>query len=365
MSSNLADIPKPEEIEISLFGPGFGECIVMHIGSGRWIIIDSCIDPKTKRPAALRYLNSIDIDPSTSVKAIIASHWHDDHVRGLSEIVEACPSTPLVCSTALHDDNFMTLLELYNSSGINDSGLREFEKTMRYLENRPGKIIYATSDKTVLKQELNPKKEFVSCEVRCLSPLDEAVTIARKRFANHYCNPPSPAMRRMPSLEENDCSIVLKVIGKEYSFLLGSDLENNGQLGWDAVVSKNSMDQKSMLLKIPHHGSATGHLDAIWRDLLTEDNPYALITPFMRGKTRLPDNKDVERIKRFTNEAYITADLVKTPKKYKHSNIEEKFLTEATKQRQGIHLSSGHIRFRVDITTGKVSVDLFNEAKKL
>jgi len=34
--------PEKDEIEVSIFGPGYGECIVIHIGNNEWVVID-CI----------------------------------------------------------------------------------------------------------------------------------------------------------------------------------------------------------------------------------------------------------------------------------------------------------------------------------
>lgn len=37
--------PAADEIEFSLFGPGYGEAVAVHLGDGTWLLIDSCIDP--------------------------------------------------------------------------------------------------------------------------------------------------------------------------------------------------------------------------------------------------------------------------------------------------------------------------------
>lgn len=97
--------PQPHEIEISLFGPGYGECIVAHLGAGEWMIVDSCID-KSARPAALEYLRTIGVNASQHVKWVLATHWHDDHIRGLSDIVSECESAEFACSMALRNKEF-------------------------------------------------------------------------------------------------------------------------------------------------------------------------------------------------------------------------------------------------------------------
>jgi hypothetical protein len=61
-------MPRPfeNEIEVTVFGPGFGESILMHLGKNCWAIVDSCIDKATKNPAALSYLEQIGVDASVA-----------------------------------------------------------------------------------------------------------------------------------------------------------------------------------------------------------------------------------------------------------------------------------------------------------
>ena len=51
--SNVNIAPERSEIEVSLFGPGYGESIVLHLGENLWLIVDSCLDPLTRDPAPL------------------------------------------------------------------------------------------------------------------------------------------------------------------------------------------------------------------------------------------------------------------------------------------------------------------------
>ncbi|MES9934905.1 MAG: hypothetical protein ABW153_00595, partial [Sedimenticola sp.] len=69
--------PSSDEIEVCLFGPGYGEAIAVHLGEGKWITVDSCIEPSTKTPAILHYFQEIGVSLG-DVQTIIASHWHDD-----------------------------------------------------------------------------------------------------------------------------------------------------------------------------------------------------------------------------------------------------------------------------------------------
>ena len=50
--------PDSEEIELTLLGPGYGESIVLNVGEGVWVVVDSCVN-SDGRPKALAYLDSI------------------------------------------------------------------------------------------------------------------------------------------------------------------------------------------------------------------------------------------------------------------------------------------------------------------
>ena len=65
--------PAADEIEITLFGPGYGEAIAIHLGEGVWLLVDSCIDPDSKAPASETYLEQIGVN-AEQVRAIVASH---------------------------------------------------------------------------------------------------------------------------------------------------------------------------------------------------------------------------------------------------------------------------------------------------
>ena len=82
--------PSYDEFELTLLGSGYGESIVMHVGEGAWVLVDSC--GRTDAPAALEYLKILGVDPGEAVKLIVASHWHDDHIRGIGQVVPGAGS---------------------------------------------------------------------------------------------------------------------------------------------------------------------------------------------------------------------------------------------------------------------------------
>ena len=59
---------------------------MIHLGDGQWIVVDSCIDRLTRRPVALDYLEQLQVNITEAVKLIVVTHWHDDHIRGISTV---------------------------------------------------------------------------------------------------------------------------------------------------------------------------------------------------------------------------------------------------------------------------------------
>jgi glyoxylase-like metal-dependent hydrolase (beta-lactamase superfamily II) len=95
-----------------VFGPGIGECVVAHIGGGDWIVVDSCIDRQLGQPVALEYLKSLEVDVATRVKLVVATHWHDDHIQGIAEILMAAKNAKFVHSAAYKFQELVRLVQL-------------------------------------------------------------------------------------------------------------------------------------------------------------------------------------------------------------------------------------------------------------
>src|ERR1700677_5106078 len=131
----VANPPALDEVEVTVIGPGFGECIVVHTGNGRWLIVDSCRDPSTKQPVALLYLRALGIDPTASVDWIVATHWHADHVGGIHELVSTCSNAQFFCASVLNEREFLRYAAQTRAvAGAKKGG--EFLDTLRLLNSR-------------------------------------------------------------------------------------------------------------------------------------------------------------------------------------------------------------------------------------
>ena len=349
--------PATDELEISILGPGFGESVVIHVGGGRWVVIDSCIDAKTGNPAALDYLEALGLLP-TSVELIVATHWHDDHIRGLARLVEACPNAQFACSMALNNREFLAIANLYDDATIKIApGPTELKRVFEQVIKRRGTphyrpIRWARSDVLLWDQKLVLAGMELPIRLHALSPSDEMLTRATEEIAQAHAAATKSEPVTLPTPgRPNHISVALYLEVGDYSILLGSDLEETGDplTGWSAVLSSCQSQRKpSSVFKVAHHGSRTGHDARVWARMV-EPNPVALLTPFLWGRHRLPDANDRARILSLTKRAYITCDPEKNPAPKRRKSKVENHLNSTAKRRWVAAGSMGHIRWRASL----------------
>jgi hypothetical protein len=369
--------PHPHELEISLFGPGYGESILIHLGQGDWVIVDSCIDSKTKSPTSISYLDNLGLNPADTVKQVIATHWHDDHVRGLSRVFENCKDASFVCSNALRSDEFLTVVRGIDSiATMGSSGLDEFNGILQILKNR--KItknsgfkapIFALSDRCIWQGRMQINGEEINSRITALSPSDLATIYSHLSIAQ-LIPEFETTIKRIPSPSSNDFSVVLLVEIGDYIILLGSDLEETGEeeTGWSHVLLSNAVsNKKAILYKVAHHGSANSDSPDIW-DKLLEDNPIATLSPFNKGNVLLPKDEDKIRICSRSDYTFITR-IPSRPKSRKRENVVDKQIKETVKSLFEVNSSPGHVRFRKRLESGEEdlpwNIELFEGAVHL
>jgi Metallo-beta-lactamase superfamily len=351
MASDHLTPPSADEIEISLFGPGYGESIVIHIGNNQWILVDSCINPNTRKPAALSYLADLEIDTSRSVRLIVATHWHDDHIRGLSATVRECISAKLVISGALGKENFLTLVASY--SEIPEAGVNEFVEIFRILDERKtsktliAAPVLATADRLLDRDRVYfDPHSAIEIEVYSLSPSDASILKALLSFTGLMPREDTNPLRIL-SVSPNHASVVLWLKLGSNQLLLGADLQTatDPTVGWTAILDGSmTVSGKAEIFKVAHHGSENAHESRIWSKLLI-DHPFAILTPFRRGNVLLPTRGDISRISASTSNGYITAVPTKQTSKWTHRVVKDT-LHDATRVIYPVHQGWGQIRLR-------------------
>ena len=164
----------------------------------------------------------------------------------------------------------------------------------------------------------------------------------------------------------NELSVALLIGLGDDAVLLGADLEETPGRGWTSVVcdSQSARGKKASVYKVAHHGSKTADCPDILEKLLLP-TPFALLTPFSRGRRRLPSGEDVARILKRTHKAYSSARLGSGKGAVRRDKSVEKTVRESGWKFQ--YLRQGHIRMRrrLGCPRSEWSIDLYGDAVSL
>jgi hypothetical protein len=333
--------PSPDEVEVALFGPGKGECVVVHLGQSEWLVVDSCRD-EAGLSAAVSYLTSIGV-AQQAVRLLVASHWHDDHVGGFAHLVDWASDADVFCSGALQTDEFLTLVAEADQRPMlkSTSGVAEFGRALDLLASRQRKPKWAAVDRLLYR-----RAGSTPVDVYALSPSDGAMQDMFDDLARLVQLQRNKERLAVPRPQRNPAAVVLQIHAGAVGLLLCSDLEVDPDVakGWSAVVAANAVAERtSSFVKVAHHGSENGHDDRVWAAMLDAE-PHAGLTPYTSGKTPLPRTTDVERLRTLTPNGWITRQpgTPKVPRNYRV----RKFAEEATNWMHAYEPPTGSVRFR-------------------
>jgi beta-lactamase superfamily II metal-dependent hydrolase len=358
--------PADDEFELSVIGPGRGECIVVHLGKNNWCVVDSCVASGSTISAAAEYLSAFGNEAVEGVRLVVATHWHDDHIRGLSSALRSFSNATFCCSIALQPTQFIELVELTVDSVQHDSGLEEFKNIYSTLVNRAkqkrNKILiaprYAIANRLLLTLPRESDGEVIS--ITALSPSDGTFQKSLE-WIRDLMPQAGQIQQRIPNVSPNTTSIVLWIKAGRQNVLLGADLEHSTQSseGWFAVLTAHNQIGHAGMFKVPHHGSSNADCPEVWNEML-EENPIAIVTPF--SPSGLPRDLDMQRMLRRTSNLYCTS--VGRRKPPRREAAVEKQLRNI--ERFAIDERLGHVRVRTPLVAeGPALLELFNGAFKV
>lgn len=366
--------PQSDEIEISLFGPGIGECIVIHLGNNEWLIVDSCIDHSTKEAVPLQYLDQLGINAEEAVKLFVISHWHTDHIRGASRIAHHCKNAIICFSDVLISEEFLALVSAF--SGLEhtvlidreNNGTREISSIIKLIkkrcennESKQSPFLLISADRRI-HQIHNP---HLLTEIWSLSPSSQSKLNSLSEIAQLLPKESDDEIRRVvPRPEKNHNSIVLWVkIGNHFNILLGSDLEETSDplTGWSIILNSSGRPLGfSRVFKIPHHGSHNGHSDNVWQYMVEKD-AIGILTSKIGGQSDLPKPSDIKRLQGYTSNLFCTS--VPKVKKQKRDRTVEKTIKGIMKKVIPLNGEVGQIQIRMKVDS--ISVNLKEPAVKI
>lgn len=308
-----------KQLEVTLLGTGggYGESIVRKLGNNDWIIVDSCIDPFTKSCLPLDFLQSKGVNIKEDVKLIVCTHWHDDHIRGISKLLSESLSAKFCMAPSNDTKKFLLLVGLDCNKSKYETSLAstiEISKCFEIINSRGANLIRAVQDKLIYYSNSNE----IESKILALSPSDFILNEYDKEISSlitEYGNVNSKIVFQSP----NDKSVALLVSVNSQNILLGSDLEfsEDPRKGWLCILDNcNSIKgKKASLFKIPHHGSSSSYHERIWNELLIE-NPVAKLTPWNLGR-KLPKSEMIDVFLSHSHKLFITSGstLFDSPKK--------------------------------------------------
>ena len=202
---NYGPGPASHEIEITVFGPGYGEAIAVHLGEQQWMLIDSCLAPDKATPASHAYLRQIGV-PKSAVRTIVASHWHDDHVRGIADLIGHYPDAEFMLSSVFSDQEATAFLAAY--CGKSAPSLARGSKELFSAISAREVVYHMQQRSSVLELTANGR----SIRVTALSPTPAAVAQSVAHFATYVPREPvSMSIGHAPELKPNLESVVLHI----------------------------------------------------------------------------------------------------------------------------------------------------------
>jgi hypothetical protein len=330
-AASWREAPLADEVEVSVFGPGKGESLVCHLGSGRWMVIDSCIDRDTSQPVALDYLEALRVDAGTQLEIVAATHWHDDHIRGLADVVAAATNSTFHFSMALQTHNFLTLVKAIGTRPMMEKpGALEFARIIGLLEQRvqaegrehaPQPAVAHT---LLWRPSSNGADRWTGASrVEALSPSPRSVQLGLEEIGQLL--PEAYAVkRRVTAVSPNHTSLVTLAVLGDAVALLGGDLQETGASvhGWSEIISSTRRPtERASAIKLAHHGADNADHPGIWTELLTE-GPIAALTPYNRGITPRPSSTDTTRICGNTTSAYMTTERPEVTRRRRDTHTE-------------------------------------------
>ena len=364
----LGPPPEDDQIEITVFGPGYGESVIVYIPGLGWGVIESCRYEfnNTTYILPLEYLKNYDV---RCLCFVVLTHPHADHYRGMGQILGHCDSSiKRVCRYSGRGIREFKayLTELETQKGDRQGDIRELMnlfKLMSYLQYEKGVKLRRISKLTEIIPAKNvPLKNHRTVRVRLVSLSPSAASEQEyERLLDETTVKVIGEGDSDELLDLNDrrhnliASALLLEIGT-IQIVLGSDLErgDSDQTGWRGVCSNvDCPNMSAHLIKVPHHGSPRAHYDQAWNTHSSSGCLVSVVTPYNRVSPPLPRISDINRIKKYCIGIGLTsasglrrADEVysREVKRVMSKDIRKSWLISSGKSRPGF----ARIRFSLD-----------------
>jgi len=292
----------PDSLNVWLFGPGFGELVIVRAPPGKWLVVDGCGSEEDSY--AQRTLDYYGASPSI----VLLSHPHKDHAKGLRAVVERATRDPDTSTWPR-----LGMVPAPDTVGAGDSWDATTALDAGLVEQVVATIYERWRQHPPCRWELGvgTSEPLGDATVRVLSPTDRERDAARDAWLADR------------SHNYNRAASALLITWRDRRVLLGSDLEEASGRGWTAAMSQDADLRRHDVYKIAHHGSK----NAIGPHVERPSAPHLrawIATPFSKGFKGLPrfdDDQGLDRLLRIED----SIDLTGLPREHERqsSQLEE------------------------------------------
>jgi len=286
-------LPLPaDQLSVVVFGPGFGEGILVRAPPGEWLIVDSLLDPTgsdSAHPAesanpAIRLLHEHRAEPA----ALLLTHPHEDHAAGFDVLVERWPEAKLgyLDEGSRQDGDRLTDPDVERSlrSGLAEHAVAAIHDAWERFPDRKWDLLPGS------------KIGLGQATVTVLGPSKRAI----KRAATD-----ASKGRR---IDFNTLSVPLAIDWCGTRVVLGADLP---AIEWQQIIKDvagaNPGDHHA--LKIPHHGSKAAQPELLADPPDGRDRCWVL-SPWKLAGGALPrfeDGEGIDLMLKRVPEVHLTA----------------------------------------------------------
>ena len=390
--------PGENEAEVTLIGgtAGFGETIIIHIGNGIWAVVDSCKNPMNGECVALAYFNEIGVNVKDQLKYVICTHWHEDHIMGLSSLLEAC-SEKTVFALSCADDREKFIYEMMENCDytgksrklreLRDSINKANEKGMKIkrvqqdqlIFNKNGTECFALSPSSIEidkfnKELANAQEKYhkVVGQIAKLKEIDDTIIEDATTLEDGVMDSFMALLtdkideeiepeevenllqyKDVKKVEANDRCVAMLLKIRGHCVVLGADLEYNQtkspEGGWKSVSGCECMENVvANLYKIPHHGSETGYYECFLQEHIKRD-AVSKLTSWIIGTKVLPKAEMLRKYYSHSKNLYVTTTSLLRHKNNEENRTFRKIMNDSTEEIMELKAQLGIIRSRIDL----------------
>lgn len=240
-----------------VFGPGFGESILLRTPGQEWVVVDGCRYPRKGNgisPAA-----SMLREREVSWSAVVFTHPHEDHAAGLDEVLAWDGFGPVGCCPVAMDPL--------------GQGTDSLDPERHYRRGSVEQVLSTIQD--LWEREPDSRWELFRGSRRVIGDMALTVLHPDKGRCQEVQKPNQLASALL--LEWGQCRI-----------LLGADVEHED---WEEIQTVYPDLAHHAGMKYPHHGSLGAYHPVFAEG--GEEERFWVMTPWNRGR-KLPRYEDGE-----------------------------------------------------------------------